>query len=102
MKRMSAVLFIGAGAAVFLGLLAVAGCSGGGPLSTTGTLTPVNQFLQLLPAVQRAATLVGAAKCSACHTDNYTSWTKTKHSQVQVDCESCHGPGSAHVVAQTK
>jgi hypothetical protein len=99
MNRMSGVVLISAGAAVFFGLLAAAGCGGGGPLATNTAVASMSAFAQLLPAVQQKATRVGAAKCGACHADNFTSWTPTKHAQVQVDCESCHGPGSVHAAA---
>lgn len=100
MKRISALTLtlFSAGLALFLGLLAVAGCGGGGPVAGVAT-PPMTQFMQLLPAVQRTATRVGAAKCASCHGGDYNAWTQTKHSQAQVDCEACHGPGSAHVAA---
>jgi hypothetical protein len=33
--------------------------------------------------------------CDSCHADNHGSWAGSKHSGVS--CESCHGPGKAHV-----
>ncbi len=98
-KRLTGVLLVAAGGLTFVALLAAAGCGGGGPLAAGAVLSPVSQFMQLLPVVQRAAVLVGAAKCATCHKSDYTSWTQTKHSQAQVDCESCHGPGSVHVAS---
>src|SRR5437016_4276659 len=97
-KRLGGLVLFGMGGLIFIALLAVAGCSGGGggPLVTGTAVTPVSQLLQLLPDAQRTATRVGAAKCGPCHSGDYTAWTQTKHSQVQVDCESCHGPGSVH------
>jgi hypothetical protein len=76
-----------------------------------------------------AGDYVGSETCSMCHTDKYDSWSKTAHAESikvledsgmaendeclvchttalgtdayekAVACESCHGPGSAHVEA---
>src|SRR5579871_6876576 len=97
MKRLSNGLLLGTSALLFLGLLVATGCGGGGPLVAVGSPPPVAQFMQLLPAVQRTATLVGAAKCASCHATLHTGWLATAHAKAQVDCESCHGPGSVHV-----
>jgi DmsE family decaheme c-type cytochrome len=49
---------------------------------------------------------VGSDTCKTCHEDLYNSWAKTPHWKTTLDrkaspahsgCESCHGPGSAHV-----
>ncbi len=88
--------------ALFLAVLVAAGCGGGGPLKSSNIpVTAVAQFTQLLPAVQRSATRVGDAKCAVCHTTDHTSWLATRHAAVKVDCESCHGPGSAHAASPT-
>jgi len=99
MKRITGPVLAGVGVALFLGLLVAAGCGGGGPLTSSAALTPVSQFAQLLPAAQRTATRVGAAKCSSCHAADYNSWAQTQHSHAQVDCEACHGPGSIHAAS---
>jgi DmsE family decaheme c-type cytochrome len=53
-----------------------------------------------------AADYVGAEVCKTCHEDIYTGWEKSPHWKTTLDskagpahqgCESCHGPGSAHV-----
>ncbi len=49
---------------------------------------------------------LGAETCKTCHADEYNSWEKTPHWKTTLDtkggpskqgCESCHGPGGAHV-----
>jgi formate-dependent nitrite reductase cytochrome c552 subunit len=98
MRKHGAILMGGVAATLFLGVLVIAGCGGGGP-QTPQTVPVLAQFRQLLPAAQKAATRVGAAKCGTCHQADYTAWGQTKHSQALVDCESCHGPGSVHAAA---
>lgn len=39
---------------------------------------------------------IGTEKCASCHDDRYGKYKNTKHAQVGVGCESCHGPGSLH------
>src|SRR5271154_2011123 len=49
---------------------------------------------------------LGTETCKTCHADEYNSWEKTPHWKTTLDtkggpshqgCESCHGPGGAHV-----
>lgn len=104
MRHKSVLMVSGVASALFLAMLVAAGCGGGGPLAATPvtTVTLVSQFTQLQPAVQKSATRVGAAACARCHAADNTSWALTRHAQVSVDCESCHGPGSVHSAAPSK
>ena len=49
------------------------------------------------------ATVVGSKVCLGCHTDQATAFADTLMGRLQqqgkMDCETCHGPGSAHVKA---
>ena len=48
---------------------------------------------------------VGVEICQSCHEDRYNSYIKTTHAKKEIPnspaskdgCESCHGPGAAHV-----
>lgn len=87
-------------------LLILIGCGGGGgPITGPETgpePSPSAQFLQLLPAAQKDATYVGTAKCAECHANYHTDWQTTRHSQVNVGCEQCHGGGSVHAATPRK
>jgi len=56
-------------------------------------------------ATSSPAEYVGAEVCKTCHEEIYNGWEKSPHWKTMLDskgsashgCESCHGPGSAHV-----
>jgi hypothetical protein len=49
-------------------------------------------------ATKSGLTRIGADKCKLCHKVQFTSWAKTAHATrtPPLDCESCHGAGSAY------
>ncbi len=62
------------------------------------------QLMNLLPDTN-SDDYVGSETCRACHEDQFTSVSKTKHGKLSEvaswkgkvqGCESCHGPGKAH------
>jgi hypothetical protein len=50
--------------------------------------------------------LVGSDACRSCHRPEFVQYNKTSHSKLAtgsssvMNCESCHGPGKAHVEGQ--
>jgi predicted CXXCH cytochrome family protein len=43
------------------------------------------------------ATRVGSEACAACHAETSNSFRHAFHAQQGIECEDCHGAGSAHV-----
>jgi cytochrome c5 len=111
MKRRTLLWALAAGLAPFAAALVMAGCGGsGGPLTRPPGEDPPGPsaaFLALLPAAQKTATYVGGAPCITCHETgvggapvvDFAKWSATKHAQVGLGCEQCHGPASVHVAA---
>ncbi len=103
------ILWALAATAPFVAALVAAGCGGsGGPIKPPaggGGPGPSAAFVALLPVAQRTATYVGGAPCVTCHETgtggapvvDFAKWSRTKHAEVGLGCEQCHGPASLHV-----
>lgn len=67
--------------------------------------TTVSRVVMSPPSIA-GATFVGSAECADCHGDLVAGFTDSTHSRLMVasvetetGCESCHGPGSLHVMS---
>jgi len=47
------------------------------------------------------ADYTGSDACALCHQETYETWETTRHAPA-IGCESCHGPGSEHILTQSK
>jgi len=102
------------GVTPFVAGLVIAGCGGaGGPLAppTGGGGPSISAgFKALWPAAQQTATYVGSEACKTCHETgangapvvDYAKFAETKHGQLNVGCEQCHGPASVHVAGPSE
>lgn len=87
--------------------LVVAGWAMSGSFATVRGDAAMDEFP--VPADAAAKTdsgYVGSETCKACHEDQFNNFAHTKHSKLSessswkdkvTGCESCHGPGQAHV-----
>lgn len=105
-KRWLVASLAGTAVTMMATLLALYGCGGGGgplrPPTPPAPPSPSAEFVALLPEGQRNATFVGTDQCAKCHQDDHAKWAQSRHAQVNVGCERCHGPGSEHVKAPSE
>lgn len=67
----------------------------------------MTQRTMVAPPSVAGASFVGSAKCSQCHEEVSSKFHDATHAKLfapggngqEIGCESCHGPGSAHVKA---
>lgn len=83
-------------------LFAIAGFLSSSVIRTTGTLASEIPWEQ----TGQPDDYVGSETCAGCHEAQFKSFDGTKHAKLHtlsswknkvVGCESCHGPGKAHV-----
>lgn len=90
---------------MFFLLVAVAGILSACGIRTAAAQTPTQtQTLQQAPAAAPANGYVGNDTCATCHQDKADGMADNPHAKLALKhggtgntCESCHGPGQAHV-----
>jgi DmsE family decaheme c-type cytochrome len=89
-------------------VLRLSGAMGPEPLSARAQ-TPAQPPAQTQPSALPSG-YAGSDQCVLCHTDQEASLKGTKHGQAanprspaaKLGCESCHGPGQAHIDDEAK
>ena len=90
-------------------LIAICGIVAAGRIALTQRLSgpPTGPSVAwTLPAPMAPDQLVGNDRCRACHRAEFIQYNKTSHARLEsgaskvMSCESCHGPGKAHVEGQ--
>jgi predicted CXXCH cytochrome family protein len=83
-----------------IGVLFIAAfCFRGAAQTLPSAVTPTS--ITAVPVM--AEGLVGSERCRSCHKAEFVEFTKTKHAELTTlkdaaaGCETCHGPGKAHV-----
>lgn len=70
----------------------------------------ISMLLRASPQTSESKSYIGSEACKVCHQDQYQKFKETKMGKVVLNnprsdletkgCESCHGPGLAHVQAR--
>ena len=75
-------------------------------LSASSSSHSSDQTSQAKPATYKSEDYVGSETCKDCHEDQFKAFSHTSHAQLikigswknkVTGCESCHGPGKAHI-----
>jgi DmsE family decaheme c-type cytochrome len=90
-----------------LGIGVAAGRAATDPIAQSATSTPAHAGAPAPPAAGQATGFVGDDTCTACHEGEGKGLQTTLHGKAQnartpaaksgQSCETCHGPGQAHV-----